>query len=141
MAPSLTLAVVHGVVAQIFFCVLAAWSAFNSRAWQNPAPLVARTVRTDWALQTVLLALLMVQVVAGAILRHTTHLLHLHITLAALASLAGIAAGVRVWGLYARVPLLARPEREWPGGRWRNRTGAERLIAAERFLGRAGCRR
>jgi cytochrome c oxidase assembly protein subunit 15 len=101
MAPSITLAVVHGVVAQLFFCVLAAWCAFNSRAWQNPTPLAARTVRTDWALQTALVALLVAQVAAGAILRHTAHLLHLHITLAALAAFAGIAAGARAWGLYA----------------------------------------
>jgi len=107
MAPSSALAVVHGVVAQLFFGVLAAWSAFNSRAWQDPTPLTARTVRTDWALQTVLVALLTAQVLVGAVLRHTAHLLHLHITVAALAALVGIAAAARAWGLYSRNSIMA----------------------------------
>ncbi|MGD0090729.1 MAG: COX15/CtaA family protein [Planctomycetota bacterium] len=108
MAPSSALAVAHGIVAQIFFCALVAWSAFNSRAWREPGTLAARTVRTDWAIHSALLALLFIQLAAGAVLRHTAHLLHLHVTLAALASLAGLAAAARAWGLYGQSEILRR---------------------------------
>jgi cytochrome c oxidase assembly protein subunit 15 len=108
MAPSSALAAVHGIVAQLFFCSLVAWSAFSSRGWRNAVPLTAPTVRTDWRLQTVLLALLALQLTTGAILRHTAHLLHLHLTIAVFTAIVAVAAGVRVWGLYPSSPRLAR---------------------------------
>jgi cytochrome c oxidase assembly protein subunit 15 len=108
MAPSTALAAVHGIVAQLFFCSLVAWSAFSSRDWRNAVPHTAPSVRTDWRLQIVLLALLALQLTTGAILRHTAHLLHLHLTIAVLTAIVAVAAGVRVWGLY---PQSLRPAR------------------------------
>jgi heme A synthase len=108
MEPSITLAAVHGIFAQLFFCTLVAWSAFNSRAWRQQTPLVAPAVRTDWVLHTVLVAVLVLQLAAGAILRHTAGMLHFHITIAALTLVLAVAAGARAWGRYPQSAVIVR---------------------------------
>jgi cytochrome c oxidase assembly protein subunit 15 len=111
MSPSIALAVVHGIVAQIFFCVLVAWSALNSTHWRAATPAPARSAQTDWRLHVVLIGLLVAQLAVGAILRHTSRMLHLHLTLAGLALLAAAIIGVRAWGLYpqqARIGCWAK---------------------------------
>jgi cytochrome c oxidase assembly protein subunit 15 len=108
MAPSIALAVAHGVVGQVFFCVLAAWSAFRSRAWRQPPVVPAPNRGTDWKFQAGLVVLLLGQLAAGAMLRHTRQMLHLHLALAALALCAAAVVAARTIGLYSHSPILAR---------------------------------
>ncbi|HEY3321899.1 MAG TPA: COX15/CtaA family protein [Planctomycetota bacterium] len=108
MAPSTTLAIVHGITAQLFFSLLVAWTAFSSRAWQQPTQYSSRRTRSDRILHVALVALLVLQLISGAIVRHTTHLLHLHMTGAGLALVVAVVAGVRTWGLYSQCAILSR---------------------------------
>lgn len=95
--PNLALAVVHGVFGQLFFCTLAVLASTLTRAWRELAPPGApiRSGQRDLAIAAA--ACILVQLVLGAILRHTSTGLHLHIATALLASgIAGTAA-VRAW--------------------------------------------
>jgi len=100
VAPNLGLAVVHGVFGQVFFGLLVALAVFTSVAWRTPAPPRDAARRaTDRSLGTVLVGLLIVQLVLGAVQRHTSSLLMLHITLACIVAPLAIALGARAWGL------------------------------------------
>ncbi len=69
---SLTLALVHGVVGQLFFGAVVALAAFTSRRWrQAERPVMRQGAKTDRQLSAVLLGMVMVQLVLGAFLRHT----------------------------------------------------------------------
>ena len=113
VAPSIALAIVHGVFGQMFFAVLVALRAFVSTTWRStlpPSPSLATS--TDRTLSAWLVALLIVQLVLGAILRHIAGGLHMHITLAVVVALLTVACGSRAWGLHADRPVLPRI------GRW-----------------------
>ena len=106
-APNIGLAVVHGVFAQIFFGMMVAIAVFTTRAWKrSAAPLVTRSASTDRALTSLLVGILVVQLVLGAIQRHLSGGLLIHITMAAFVLLAGITCGARAWGLYKERPPL-----------------------------------
>lgn len=110
MRPSLTLAMVHGVLAQLFFATLVALATFESSAWKGPAPPLRRSnARTDHVLCAALVAVLLGQLVLGAVQRHLSQLLMLHaaVGLAMVAPLA-IHVGFRAWGLNAGQRLLQR---------------------------------
>jgi len=97
----------------MFFAVLVALRAFVSTTWRStlpPSPSLATS--TDRTLSAWLVALLIVQLVLGAILRHIAGGLHMHITLAVVVVLLTVACGSRAWGLHADRPVLPRI------GRW-----------------------
>ncbi len=129
--PSVILAIVHGTFGQVIFALLVALAVLRSHTWRHSqTPRVALGCGVDRGLAAVLAALLLVQLVAGALVRHFSwalqklrfeldvppdrlvaaghHALLVHITLAVLVALAAVAAGVRAWGLYPDVPLLRR---------------------------------
>lgn len=129
--PSVLLAIVHGVFGQCVFGVLVALAVLRSHAWAAAGPPIAAPgAGTDRAFNRVLVLVLLVQLVLGALVRHFSwalqvlpyglaarpeHLqavgqwaLTLHITIAVLASLVAVAVGVRAWGLYQNVTVLAR---------------------------------
>ncbi len=109
ISPSLTLAVVHGVLGQVFFGMLVAMSVFVSTSWRSArAPTPAATAETDRTLNTLLIGMLMVQLVLGAILRHLTGGLMIHLTFAVPVLLLALTCGVRAWGLYADQPIIRR---------------------------------
>jgi cytochrome c oxidase assembly protein subunit 15 len=100
MAPSLTLAVIHGVFGQVFFATLVALAAITSAEWRNgPAPRERRGARTDHILGWVLVVMLIAQLVLGAVQRHTSNLLAVHIVMAGLVAPLALHLGMRAWGL------------------------------------------
>jgi cytochrome c oxidase assembly protein subunit 15 len=69
--PNLALAIVHGVLAQIFLAITALITAMSSTAWHQDAPVAARTEwRKSRRLAFTLVALLFVQLILGACYRH-----------------------------------------------------------------------
>jgi cytochrome c oxidase assembly protein subunit 15 len=109
MAPSTPMAVIHGVLGQLFFAAMVAMAVFLSRSWRRAAPpRPAPGAGTDRVLAIALLASLAVQLVLGALQRHTEQGLLTHITVAALVVGLGLTAGVRTWGLYGDQPVLRR---------------------------------
>ena len=109
MSPSLALAVVHGVLGQLFFGLMVAIAAFTSTTWQSAVP--ARSTRsagTDRGLAALLVALLSCQLVLGAIQRHFARGLLVHITLAAVVLTLLIAVGVRQLAMGSQTVVLGR---------------------------------
>ncbi|MBD3161594.1 MAG: hypothetical protein GF346_05145 [Candidatus Eisenbacteria bacterium] len=107
MSPNLALAVVHGVLAQLFFAMLVAIAVFTSSAWVGAEPPAERTAAsTDRSVSVLLVAVLLIQLILGAIQRHFLGGLLVHITMAVLVFLIGLAAGLRAWGLYPDRPAL-----------------------------------
>lgn len=101
MAPNITLAVVHGVLGQVFLCVVVAIAAATSLRWSAAPPAEPRaTLPGDRSLQQWLVATLLVQLVLGAVQRHLAWGLIVHITLAAVVTVLAVMAGARAWGLY-----------------------------------------
>ena len=108
-APSLALAVVHGVTGQLFFALMVALAVVTTRRFRDPAPPEpVPAAATERGLSALLVAALVVQLVLGAVLRHTGTGLLIHISMATLVAGAAVAAGVRAWGLYGRIGTLRR---------------------------------
>jgi len=109
MAPSIGLAIVHGVFGQVFLALMAVLAAATSRGWRS-APERQPEVRaaTDRTLQLVMVGALVVQLLLGAIQRHTAQGLIVHISLAAVVTILVIAAGARAWGLFHGVWPMQR---------------------------------
>lgn len=108
-APSIGLAIVHGITGQVFFGMLVALAVFASRRWlATTAPPGRPTTATDRTLGKALSVLLVIQLVLGALQRHIAGGLFIHISLAAVVVMLTVAVGARSWGLYHDVPLLKR---------------------------------
>jgi heme A synthase len=101
MAPSLVLALLHGVLGQLFLGVLVAIAVVTSRLWSDaPAPEARPYAKDDRTFQRWLIAIMIVQLVLGAAQRHLAALLIVHICLAAVVVLLAVMVGGRAWGLY-----------------------------------------
>jgi cytochrome c oxidase assembly protein subunit 15 len=101
MAPNITLAVVHGVLGQVFLCVVVAIAAATSLWWSAAPPAEPRaTLAGDRSLQQWLVVTLLVQLVLGAVQRHLAWGLIIHISLAAVVTMLAVIAGARAWGMY-----------------------------------------
>jgi len=101
MAPSVALAVAHGVLGQVFLGLVAAIAVVTSKGWLVALPPERRrSAGGDRTLQTILVAVLMVQLVLGAVQRHMAQGLIIHISLAAVVVVIAVAVGARAWGLY-----------------------------------------
>jgi cytochrome c oxidase assembly protein subunit 15 len=109
MAPSITLAIVHGVLGPTFFGLMVALAVFVSPTWTEAgAPLASRHAPADRALGVLLVAVVLVQLVLGAIQRHLSRGLLVHITFAVVVLALALFLGARLWGLYTRQALLQR---------------------------------
>jgi len=107
MAPSIILAVVHGVLGQVFLAVLVGLAVVTSSWWvQAPDAEVRPSSGMDRTLQVWLLGVLVLQLVLGAIQRHLAQGLIIHISLAAVVVMIAVVAGARAWGLYVGVRPL-----------------------------------
>lgn len=109
--PDIRLAILHGVTAQVFLSLLACLAAMQTRAWRDAAPASPhRTSRksTDAVLSIVAVAAVLGQITLGALLRHVAWGLAMHITFAAIATVAVVALGTRLWLLYDHCPPLPR---------------------------------
>jgi cytochrome c oxidase assembly protein subunit 15 len=100
-APRLDLALVHGVLAQLFLATLVALAAFTSSGWRAAdRPLRRPGVATDRRLAGLLVALVIAQLVLGATQRHYQKLLIVHIVVGvALVAPLAVHVGFRSWGL------------------------------------------
>ncbi len=108
-APSIGLAVVHGVLAQLFFAMIVSIGAFTTTTWKSdPKRTVAKSVATDRTLSLLLVIMVIVQILLGALQRHLANGLMIHITMAMFVLIVAIAAGARSWGFYAEQPILKR---------------------------------
>lgn len=113
-AASTTLRVAHGVAAQLFLALIVAIAAMTSRTWFGHSNVprrggISEPVSMGRALSALLLALLLIQLILGALLRHLNAALMLHITFAAMVFLAALAAGMQVLATHGRsVPALRR---------------------------------
>jgi cytochrome c oxidase assembly protein subunit 15 len=101
MAPSLTLALIHGVLGQLFLGVMVAVAVVTSRLWFDaPSPESRPYAKDDRTFQRWLIIIMVVQLVLGAAQRHLAALLIVHICLAAVVVLLAVMVGGRAWGLY-----------------------------------------
>jgi cytochrome c oxidase assembly protein subunit 15 len=101
MAPSLTLALIHGVLGQLFLGVMVAIAVVTSRLWFDaPLPESRPYAKDDRTFQRWLIVIMVVQLVLGAAQRHLAALLIVHICLAAVVVLLAVMVGGRAWGLY-----------------------------------------
>ncbi|MEK6700675.1 MAG: COX15/CtaA family protein [Planctomycetota bacterium] len=93
--PTQTKALIHGVLAQLIFGMLAALAAYLSDAYRAPTPsfVPGDRARRTWA--TLTLHLLIIQLIMGAMYRHTgqVHALYTHIGLSLLVLAATVVAG------------------------------------------------
>jgi cytochrome c oxidase assembly protein subunit 15 len=109
MAPSVTLAIVHGVLGPAFFGLMVALAVFVSSTWTGDlVPAYSRHARADRTLGVLLVSAVLVQLVLGAIQRHLSRGLLVHITFAVVVLALALFLGSRLWGLYPRQPLLQR---------------------------------
>ena len=100
-SPSTTLAIIHGTVGQMFFATTVAIALFTSTIWrQKHAPLRRPGAVTDRALSALLIALLIVQLVLGAVLRQLSGGVLIHIAMAVIVVLATLNSALRAWGLH-----------------------------------------
>lgn len=103
--PNLWLAVVHGVTGQVFLGLMVAIAAASTHAWRDVEATAGPAI--DRKLAAWLLGSVLVQLVLGALLRHTDAALYAHITVAVLVVGLGIALGVRL-GARPGVPVTLR---------------------------------
>jgi cytochrome c oxidase assembly protein subunit 15 len=101
MVPSITLAVIHGILGQIFLCVMVGIAVVTSRLWFDaPSPQTRPNAKDDRTFQRWLIVIMIVQLVLGAAQRHLAALLIVHICLATVVVLLAVMVGGRAWGLY-----------------------------------------
>jgi cytochrome c oxidase assembly protein subunit 15 len=67
------LAIVHGVAAQLFFCLLATFCVMTSRFWLSSARTAAppHAIRNVYGLSILAVGLILIQLIVGAIMRHS----------------------------------------------------------------------
>lgn len=108
-ASSIVLRVVHGVTGQLFFGLIVALAAFTSARWTSDhRATVTPSAPTDHSLTALLVASLMVQLVLGAVLRHLSKGLFIHIGMATVVLVLGVLVGARAAGLNHGQPVLSR---------------------------------
>ncbi len=108
-SPSTLLAVVHGVFGQLVFATMVVLAIVTTRRWKSgPGPVPRAGADTERSLGSVLVALLVVQIVLGAIQRHFAAALMMHVTLAVIVAPLALIYGARGWGLNQGRPILAR---------------------------------
>jgi heme a synthase len=113
---SRTLAITHGVFAQVVFALAASIAAFTSTTWRTAVVDESKGASTDRKLATVLPMLLIVQLALGALYRHLRrewntppeplHPLFTHMAVALLVTILIIVVGGRAWGTYRSKPVL-----------------------------------
>jgi cytochrome c oxidase assembly protein subunit 15 len=118
-SPNLALAIVHGVVAQIFLGLIVAIAALTSTAWKTGRTVEHSSAQTDRKLTNTLVAMLLLQLILGATYRHlnaapdvASTVLHsvlgLHILIALGLLVQGFIVGVRLCTTYKPSPILRR---------------------------------
>jgi cytochrome c oxidase assembly protein subunit 15 len=105
------LAIAHAAMAQLFFAVAICLAVFTSSEWRD-APAGHRTLNDGGRLGrlcAVTTGLVYLQIVFGAVLRHTGEGVDAHLAFAALVALHVILVAMRVARHHAATPRLSRP--------------------------------
>jgi cytochrome c oxidase assembly protein subunit 15 len=105
---SVTLAIIHGIFAQLVFAAMAVQVAMNTRAFRTWRREPTDGAFLDWLFSGGLLGAVFVQLILGALLRHKDAMLFVHISMAVIVLLAALFAGVRAWGVHSDRKPLAR---------------------------------
>jgi cytochrome c oxidase assembly protein subunit 15 len=105
-----TLAILHACLAQAFFALAVSLALFTSNEWSRElpkaeAPDAARLQR----LSLITTGLIYLQIVFGAVLRHTGTLLEAHLIFAALVALHVMLLGARILKRHGQVSALLGP--------------------------------
>jgi cytochrome c oxidase assembly protein subunit 15 len=109
MAPSITLAIVHGVLGPAFFGLMIALAVLTSPTWTGErTPTNSSHAPADRTLAVMLMGIVLIQLILGAIQRHLSRGLLVHITFAVVVLVMTLVSGARLWGLYRAQPLLER---------------------------------
>jgi cytochrome c oxidase assembly protein subunit 15 len=108
-ALSTTLAIVHGVTAQVFFCLLVAMAAFASDTWRSDRPRVVTGEAAEDLLSgtTWLVAAVFLQLVLGALVRHGELAFSWHVSMAVVVVVLVLVNGVRARD-HADVPVVPK---------------------------------
>jgi len=105
-----TLAIIHAAVAQAFFALLVSVALFTSQEWTGaPQQMLAEEGRRLRGLCTLTTAVLYLQLVLGAMLRHTGAYLDAHVLVAALVSMHVLWLAVRILRTHAEQPTFVHP--------------------------------
>ena len=109
MAPSIALAVLHGVLGQVFLALMASLAVVTSSAWGRATLKDSpEGGALDRQLQAFLIGTLLVQLVLGAVQRHIAWGLVIHITMAAVVWMLASVAGARGWWLWPDFSAVSR---------------------------------
>jgi len=109
MTPSITFAITHGVLGPAFFGLMIALAVLTSPTWTGGrAPTNSSHAPADRTLSVMLVGIVLVQLLLGAIQRHLSRGLLVHITFAVVVLAMTLLNGSRLWGLYRAQPLLER---------------------------------
>jgi len=100
MSPNLGLAMVHGILAQLFLSLMAALAAFNSTAWKKiereQGGALPRPLATDSQLTLIVWIVLFLQLLLGVHLRHTGRGLMMHIVFSVAVVIPAVLVGLRL---------------------------------------------
>jgi heme a synthase len=107
-----TLAIIHACVAQAFFALVASLVLFTSAEWRTPiVPQVTTDAGRVQRLSVITTALIYVQLILGAILRHRGEADVLHIVGALVVTVHVVLLTSRIVWNYSNVPVLVKTAR------------------------------
>ncbi len=104
--PSIVLAVVHGVLAQVFLSTLVGLFSVTTPLWRRAEARIHAGAGIDHLLSRLLVIVVIVQLMLGAVLRHVDGGLLFHITVAAIVLFLALFAGMRAWGEHRGQPVV-----------------------------------
>jgi heme a synthase len=104
-----TLAILHACLAQIFFALTVSLVLFTSAEWRGPVQAASADGGRLRRLATITTALIYLQIVFGALLRHTGERLDAHLLIAALVAVHVVLLMLRITRTQGERTRLARP--------------------------------
>lgn len=105
-----TLAIVHAAVAQAFFVLTVSLALFTSREWrEGPGGIRAGEAGGPRRLALLTTTVIYLQLISGAVLRHTGSRLDAHLLLAALVAICVLLLTGRILRSHGDQPKLVRP--------------------------------
>jgi heme A synthase len=107
-SPQIALAVLHGVLGQVFFAVMVVLATVLRPSWKDAAPVRRRVRPSEAHVGALLVGLLLVQIALGAFQRHLATGVMLHLLLAGVIAPLAVWHGTRAWGLHGDDPTLRR---------------------------------
>ena len=110
-----TLAIIHACFAQVFFALTVSLAQFTSREWCNENSTSINDGGRLRRLALITTVLVYIQIVFGALLRHTGERLDGHLLFAALVAIHVILLLLRITRYHGEEPTLVRPA-YWLGG-------------------------